>query len=356
MKITMNKSLGFSMVLFMTIIIVQSCKKEDNEPTAVEYTNGFYIVNEGPFANGTGTIDFVKNTGGIYRNIFAATNKGLPLGSVLQSVEIIGSNTYAVVNNANKIEVVDTKTFIRKGTIENLPSPRYILSADGETAFVSCIQDSSVKIVDLNTLAVTASLAVKGPEKMLKVNTKIWVLCQGGFSVDSAIVIIDIASKTITDTIQVYPQPSGIKEDMNGHIWVLCIGRNAWHPGGESKGHLLCLDSDDYSVIRDIEFPTAENHPEELEINETGNVLYYRYPGGICKFSIAAVQPETSPFISRANGFYALAYDPQKSMILGTDPLNFTQNGWIFRYNSNTGALVDSIEGGIVPGEIYFVP
>jgi len=358
MKKSVLKRAGIARLIITAVIFLYSCENDNNDPVVPDegYTGGFYIVNEGPYLTGTGTIDFVRNDGTVYKDLFASANGGLPLGNIVQSVSIIGSQTFVVVNNANKVEIVDTKTFKSAGTIDNLLSPRFMITVDNENAFVSCIQDSSVRIINLNGFEITGSLPVKGPEKMMQINDQIWVLNQGGFSVDSSITVIDIASKTIVDTIQVYPQPSGIQEDRNGKVWVMCTGRNAWHIGGNSEGHLICINPADYSIIEDIEFPSIENHPEELVINQTKDVLYYRYPGGIYKFEIETVEPENSAFISRSSSFYTLAYDKDHSLILGTDPLDYIQNGWVFRYRSDDGSVVDSIEAGIAPGEIFFVP
>jgi hypothetical protein len=353
------KAFVLALILAFTIM---SCNKDDQEPNPTPapdsgYINGYYIVNEGPFMTGTGTIDFVTRTGKKYQNIYLTSNDGQVLGNLVQSVAIIGNQTYIVVNYANKIEVVDTKTFKKTGTIENLPSPRYIIDADGNNAFISCIDDNSVKIVSLAGFEIIGSIPVTGPEKMMKVNNnQIWVLSQGGFSVDSSLTVIDIASKSIVQTIQVYPQPSGIQQDINGNIWVMCTGRNAYHPGGNSEGHLVCINPTDYSILKDIAFPTIENHPEELAINGTKEILYYRYPGGIYKIGIDATEPETTPLIPRTNGFYTLAYDETDNIVYGTDPLDYVQNGWVYRYNTNNGAVIDSIEAGIIPGEIYIMP
>jgi hypothetical protein len=346
----------------LTIVITTSCEKDNPEPNPYPtpdfgYISGYYIVNEGPFMTGTGTIDFVTRTGKKYQNVYLTSNDGQVLGNLVQSVAVIGVKTYIVVNNADKIEVVDTKTFKKTGTFNNLPSPRYIIEADDNSAFVSCIGDNSVKIINLNGFEIIGSLAVNAPEKMMRVNnTQIWVLSQGGFSVDSTISVIDIASKSIVQTIQVYPQPSGIQQDKNGNIWVMCSGRNSWHPGGNSEGHLVCINPDDYSISKDIIFPTVENHPEELVIRGTKDVLYYRYPGGIYKIGIEASEPEANPLVARTNGFYTLAYDDPDNIIYGTDPMDYVQNGWVYRYNADSGAIIDSIEAGIIPGEIYFLP
>jgi hypothetical protein len=358
MKKTNLKKAVQAVVLAISVLVMSSCKKNDNDINVPGegFTNGFYILNEGPFQTGTGTIDFVNDDGTVTRDIFAVANNGMALGNIVQSVCIIGPRTFVVVNNANKIERVNTKTFVTEGITGELLSPRYMIAADDSNAFVSCIGDNSVKIVSLVSFTVTGSLPVNGPEKMMKAGNHIWVLNQGGYSVDSTITVIDIATKTIVDTIAVYPQPSGIREDIDGNIWVMCTGRNAWHPGGNSEGHLICIDPEDFSVIRDIAFPSSESHPEELAINSVGDVLYYRYPDGIYRFGIAALQPEAVPFIPRATGFYTLAYDAEHGLILGSDPADYISDGWVFRFNAVTGVAVDSIKAGILPGEIYFVP
>lgn len=352
------KSYFAVLCVMVSVMIFFSCEKEKNDPVIPDdgYTHGFYIVNEGLFQTGSGTIDFVSNNGTVYEDIFAAANNGLPLGNIVQSVGIIGDQTYIIVNNANKIEVVKTQTFLSAATIENLSSPRYIIPFGEDKALVSCIGDNSVKIINLDGFGIMTSLPVNGPEKMLQVDNQIWVLRQGGWSVDSVITVIDITTQAIVGTIQVYPQPSGICEDMNGRIWVMCSGRNSWHPGGNSAGHLVCINPADHTLLNDIEFPSAEEHPEELVINSTGDVLYFRYPGGIYKFEIVAVQPESEAFIFRASGFYTIAFDTQNSLILGSDPVDYISDGWIYRYHADSGSLADSIKAGIAPGEIYFVP
>ena len=356
---TKMKSLIWLCILGLTI--TSSCNKDNQDsnpvlPPVSGYINGYYIVNEGPFMTGSGTVDFVTRDGKKYQNIFLTSNNGQVLGNLVQSVAVIGDRTCIVVNNANKVEVVDTKTFVKMLTIDNLPSPRYIIEADGNNAYISCWGDNSIKIVNLAGFEVIGSIPVNAPEKMMKVNNQVWVLSQGGLSVDSTISVIDVASQSILQTIQVYPQPSGIQHDKNGNIWVMCTGRNAWHPGGDSEGHLLCIHPNDYTILKDIAFLSAENHPEELVINGTGDILFYRYPGGIYKIGIDADEPEIAAFVAMTNGFYTLAYDPTDNIIYGTDPLDYIQNGWVFRYNADNGAIVDSIEAGIIPGEIYIMP
>lgn len=162
------------------LFITSSCDNDDDSGTIPTngYRGGIYIVNEGPFLTGTGTIDFISRKMIKFEDLYPAANNGQVLGNLVNSVQVIGSQTYAVVNNANKIEIVDTKTFTKAGTIDNLPSPRYIVQGDETNAFISCWGDSTVKVIDLLTHEIIRSFKLNGPEKMSKINNKVWVLSQ----------------------------------------------------------------------------------------------------------------------------------------------------------------------------------
>ena len=58
--------------------------------------------------------------------MFFQTN-GTPLGDVVQSITQFNNNAYVVVNNSNKIEVIDITNFSSIATITGFTSPRYFL-------------------------------------------------------------------------------------------------------------------------------------------------------------------------------------------------------------------------------------
>ena len=145
----------------------------------------------------------------------------------------------------------------------------------------------------------------------------------------------------------------GIQKDKNGNIWIICSGRGAWH-GEASEGHLVCIDPVDYSIIYDFEFPGSAQQPEKLTINNDGDILFYNYPGGIYKFEISSSELESSAFIPYSGMFYSLAYDDVENIIYSSDALDYVQNGLVFRFNANTGEMIDSFNAGIIPGEFFF--
>ena len=133
--------------LFVSAIVLSSCennKEEDPnpvtpivEPTPVEYTNGVFVTCEGPFMTGTGTVSYYSRSNGtVYNDLFNSANS-LPLGNLVQSMTISNSKGYVVVNNADKIEVVNSTDFKSLAKISGLSLPRYLLAVNANKASVS---------------------------------------------------------------------------------------------------------------------------------------------------------------------------------------------------------------------------
>ena len=345
-------------ILGLAILIMAfACTKETETPPVLEgnFNDGVFIVNEGPFFGGTGTISFLKRDGSqVLYKIYQEANLGLPLGNIVQSMNIIDNIAFIAVNNGNRVEMAATKTFQSLGNIPNVDYPAYIIGAGNNKIYISC-WDNTVKIFATDGTESYGQIEVgTGPTRMADINNEIWVLNQGGLSVDSTISVLDKSSDQVKETIQVYPVPSGIQQDKNGLVWVLCTGKGFWQ-GGASKGHLIAIDPNDYSIQKDLIFSDTINHPEKLAINKIGDALFYNYPGGVYKFNINASTLENDPFISRSGMFYSLACDPKDNVIYVSDPVDYVQNGWVFRYNAETGIIIDSVKAGIVPREFHFV-
>ena len=351
-------------ILIVGFLTLAACSKEDadNPPvtTPPGYAKGVFVVNEGPFQSGTGTISFIDRFDGtVEHKIFQSATDGDVLGNVVQSMNhnaLASQYAFIAVNNANKIEVVDLKTFERVKTIPNVPSPRYIEFGENNKIYVSC-WDNTVKIYSLDDTEYLGQVQTGvGPEKMMKVGQSIWVLNQGGFSTDSTITVISTDTDQVLHTLEVYPKPTGIQIDQDNHVWILCSGKgwNGFPASGDSEGHLVCIDPEDYSVIRDLAFQGTDAHPEKLVIDVNGSNLYYNHVDGIYKFDVHSPELEVLPFIQRSAMFYGLGMDWEEDVLYASDPLDYTQQGRVYRYNANTGFLIDSLQAGIIPGEFYF--
>ncbi|WP_379965849.1 hypothetical protein [Epilithonimonas sp. UC225_85] len=121
-------------LLASVLLIVASCKDDDpvynNQETSY---SGILISNEGKFGTPSATVDFVSSNLsegilGIYN-----TSNNENLGDVLQTIGFKGTNAYLVVNNSNKIVVVNRFNFTKNAVItSNISSPRYIAFTDSQ--------------------------------------------------------------------------------------------------------------------------------------------------------------------------------------------------------------------------------
>jgi YVTN family beta-propeller protein len=345
--------------LIAIIFTLWSCERDvKTEPkvTPGAFDNGVFISNEGPFQSGTGTISFFNRANGIIYNDLFETANNYPLGNIVQSMSIYNGKGYIVVNNANKIEIVDMATFKASGKIEGLTLPRFFLGINAGKAYVTS-WNNSVSVVNLSTKEITASIpAGTGPERMIQIGNYVFVANQGGFSIDSTITVIDAITDIPVTTIQVFPKPSGMVKDKNGKLWVLCSGSgfNGWPQPGDSEAHLLRIDPTSFSIEKDIPFADNTNHPDKLAINETGDVLYYIYKEGVYDFQINSNAVKSSALIQHSGYFYSIDYDAKAKCLFLSDPLDFVQKGWVYRFNPVNGQVIDSLKAGVIPTYFTF--
>jgi hypothetical protein len=348
------KSLLPILILFL---LFSSCNKESSPPPSTAWSNSVFIVNEGPYPTGSGTISaFNRETKEVTNDLFEAAN-GRPLGNVVQSIAVYGDKAFIVVNNANTVEVVNLDDFTSVATIENIPMPRYFVAFINNKGYVSC-WDGTVKVINLVDYTISKSIPVgSGPEDMIITGNILWVINGGGYGIDSTVTAINALTDTIYKNILVGYRPVGIQQDNNGNMWVLCAGKgyNGWPAAGDTPGKLVCIYPSTLAVEKEFIFPDSENHPDNLIINKEANTLFYNYPRSIFAFPVfTATALNEQPAITVNETIYGMGYDNDLSMIYVTYPLDYVQNGWVYRFREQDGAEVDSFQVGIIPNGFWF--
>jgi YVTN family beta-propeller protein len=344
-------------LFFITLtatIVFNSCNKDDDNSANGAFTNGIFIVNEGPFQNGTGTITFFNpDSNYVKQDIFEMVN-GRPLGNIAQSMTIANSKGYIVVNNAGTVEVVNAATFKSEGTVTGLVNPSQFLVIDDKKAYVSDWV-GHIAVIDLISNTITKTIpAGTGPDAMLKSGNYIYVANTGGFSVDSTVTIIDFITDQVIKTVTVGDVPSGIVADANGNIWIICkgIGFNGWPQAGDTPGRLVRIDPSTLTINYTYTFPSGDNHPEKLVINQQKSMLFFLYNYGIYRFNITALSASPEEVMSRP--FYSLGYENETGYLYASDVKDYVSNGIVLRIKANDGSVIDSIQAGIVPRGFVF--
>ncbi|HKR06052.1 MAG TPA: YncE family protein [Bacteroidia bacterium] len=358
--------LSAAMLLLAMAYVITGCKKDKEQiaPPPHDFSSGLndiiFIINEGNFGSGDGSVTFFrKSTHEVVQDIFKLINSR-PLGDVVQSMTLSGDNGYIVVNNSHTVEVVNKNNFLSLGTINGFAGPRFLLPISSSKAYVSDWFDNNIKVVDLNSLAITGNIPTgNGPEQMALINNKVFVVNIGGYGIDSTVTVIDANMNTVITTIQTSLNPNSVVIDANGKIWVLC---NGWYggdfQGGTSDdvaGALIEINPETYSIEKTLMMGQFD-HPFRLTINKDKNVLYYLmgvsgFDGSIYKFHINSSALPSTPLVVK--NFYGLGIDPANQDLYGAYSPVFGQSGYMFRY-ANNGTFKDSTKVGIGPNGFVF--
>ena len=341
----------------MLALVLVSCKKDDeDEAVQVLPDNRVFIVNEGPFMSGSGSLDvYYRSSKLVVSNAFFHVN-GFELGNLVQSVNLHSDRIYIVVHNANKIEVAGKDDLVSVGSIDGINLPRYFMGIDSRKGYVSS-WDNKVYILHLELMEVTGSITTAtGPEQMMLTGDMAWVLNQGGFSYDSVVTVINTITDEVIKNIVVGDKPSGIVQDDNGMVWVMCSG-NGWngYPGDDdTEGRLVCIDPDALTVVKTFVFPDTENHPEKLVIDNNERDVYFLYPGGLYSVDLLDEELQVNLVKDYESTFYALGYDDQEGQIYVSDPKDFTQYGQVYIIDPASGQTLNSFVAGVIPGGFFF--
>ena len=341
------------LMLFVSAFV--SCSDDDtpDEPKGA-FEDGYFITNEGPFQNGTGTITFVGDDGTVVQNAYRGVN-GEDLGNIVNSMHLDDEQAYIVVNNSNRIVIADRFSLERTTVIEGgeVMNPRHFRTTGGKGYFSQWGDpfdptDDKVQIVDLSTMSLSGSVGVgEGPERMLLDGDRLYVCLKGGFGQNNALSVIDTGSDQLIQNIQVGDVPGSLAKDDAGNLWVLCEGKPAF-TGDETIGRLAKVNTQDFSV-QFFDFVLGE-HPAQLSF-DSGN-LYYNLNGMVYEMDPSASSLPSSPLNGLGGFYYYMTVS--NGELYGTDAKDFASEGELKVFNVRSGSLVESIPAGIIPGYIAF--
>jgi YVTN family beta-propeller protein len=340
------------------VSFLASCSDDNNTPAVPTGGSGQYafVVNEGNYTNGTGAVSrFDKSSKAITIDAFANANNGAVLGSVVQSMGVIGTTGYVVVNNSNKIEVVSLPDFKSKATISGLNQPRYFLQSPTNQLkgyvtewlggpYPAPYTAGRVSFIDLATNKVTGSVPVgTNPERMAVVDGILYV----ANSSSSFLTAISDANSGPIGTVALPSPASQLVVDKNKSMWVLCGTDYASQPA--TLVHFYPGPSS-MNIQQRFPFPTVGSG-SSLRISPDGQQLYYSYGKGEYRMNITDTALPTTPLIRRS--FYGFDIDPTTGQLYGTDALNYSSPGRLLRYQTN-GTIIDSTTVQVSPNGVVF--
>ncbi len=333
-----------------------SCDNENDGPKG-EYEHGAFIINEGGFGSSNGSVTFVNLVSlAAEQNIFRATGSEFA-GDIVQSYTVSGDRGYLVINDDNKIEVVNANTFAPIETISDpqIVKPRYV-EVIGNKAYISVwgdydenymLKDSRVVVYDLNARSVVKSIKTDNGVENLLYNGEYLFAASNNFGMTDTLTVIDPSTNAIVKEIKLSYGPAGMVVDANNDLWIVATGS---YLGNDGK--LFKIDTETLTVIKEFAF-TMNLGGDLCLTSDKKNVLFHS-GNLVYKISIDATQIPANPiFEAGLTEPYSLSLDPSTDEIYLGDALDYQSPGKVYVYGLD-GALSHTIEAGINPTQVVF--
>lgn len=342
--------LRFTLLLALcaSFFLVTSCDDSDTSIKG-DFASGVFVVNEGNFNDADGTISFFNPADkSVILDLFGSVNNGRALGDIVQSMALAGDEAYVVVNNSNKVEIVNAHTFEAIHTLTGVKLPRYFTTANGKgylTEWVSFTDPGRVSVIDLTTHEVLETITTDfGAENIIYTSNKLFV--SNNFT--NTVTVINPATNKVVKTLEVQSSPGEFVVDSQNKLWVICGGNF-----GGNDGAFVQLDPVAETVIKTI--PLSINVPAKMATDAAKNFLYCYKGKSVYKISTAASTAPTEAWltVSAATDLYSMGIDAEAGTIYLGDSKNFSGNGTVYRYTLD-GTFVDTFGAGRGPTGFVF--
>jgi hypothetical protein len=338
---TINK---ISCIVAVLLIAFSSCKKDQDLNVETENYKGIFVVNEGGFAKSNGSIGLYKPGEKRYFDAFKKAN-GLPLGDVVQSMSLIGTNYYIVVNNSNKIEVVSQSDLKTVSTIST-PSPRYVLDVSYNKAYVSNFYTNSIKVLDLNTKSISKSIEIyHNSDQMALMNKKVYVT-----TFDNKLMVLNSVNDALEDSIATAPGLSKIVNIGASRLAVLCTGVVDWNNGSVIENGKIQIINLGNLVESSFNLSSGSYGGSMVYVSNTALLYFSLGNNVIYKMDLSGNVSEFKTLEAGRN-VYSLSYNSSNSSIYVTDAGDFNSAGKVIVYDLSGNKTLE-FDAGIAPNAI----
>lgn len=336
--------LTYLIAFMLTIVLAAGCS--DNPGSSTDESDATYLIlNEGAFGQGNASIStYNPATRELQNNVFASRNAPRVLGDVLQSATLHDNRLYLVVNNSRKIEILQSDTFVSEGSINfsGAASPRYMVVAENNQAFVTSLFTDYVYQVDLSARQVVDSVNVgAGSEGIVYTAGKLFVALNlnADFSTASGVAVVDPVTLQVETLIPTGPGPQQMTMAA-GTLWLNETG--TW---GGNNGALVQINPSTRTVADRLELGAGTSG---IAGAETMQELYV-ISNGILKVDTDENNDTTR--ITTRNIYGISVIGNADEFLYAFDAKNFAQSGTVLVYDNN-GILKDSLQAGIAPKHI----
>lgn len=347
MKLNRLLQFIFGFVLLFSI----SCTSDYEEVIPeITYQNGFFITNEGNFGKPNADVTFLTRDLSLMQNeIYKAKNNKENLGDVLQTMVLSGDKAYLLLNNSNKIQIVDRVTFKKAGEITaQLNNPRYMAIANGNI-YVSNDKYGGEKFVTVYKLSDNSFVkkidfaSTSTVERVVEAGGNIFVQ-NASYGFGNTITKINTTTNVIEGTPIVMPNGDINKTvTYNNNVYVIAQGT--------SNSYIHQINPAG-SVVKTTTLTGIANGTN-LQID--GGRFYFTSSNKVYSMDMNATAIPTTPIITAVDGgpnFTLYGFSVIDGRIFTSDVKGFTQASEISVYTS-AGTFITKFTAGMGATNVY---
>jgi hypothetical protein len=334
----------------MLLLLNVACSTEDDyeEVAKQTYDNGYLLINEGNFGSPNADVTyFSKDVNNVQNGIYKANNGEENLGDVLQTIVFDGDKAYLLLNNSNKIQVVNRYTFKKTAQITaQLDNPRYMAITNGMiyvsndkyngAKYVSVYKVSDLSFVKKINFTDTA-------ERVLVAGGNVWVQ-------NATYDFGNKFTKINTSTNEIDGQPITLP---NGNIVKTVTSNNNMYTVTNGTANSYIYEINSAGSITKTTTLTGINNARNLQVE--GGKYYFSSANKIYSMDMTATAVPASPIITAVDGgayFTLYGFTVLDGKVFTTDVKNFTQDSEVSVYSS-TGTFIKKFTSGRGSTTVY---
>lgn len=344
----------FAIWAIIATVALAGCRKDDDEngngsETPLPTSTGMVVACEGSFNQNNASLHLITAEGEVINNVYEAAN-GFAPGDVLQSYRVFGDRGYVVLNNSQKVEVVNPNNFEVTATITGCDYPRDVLVVGNQGFISNGSLAGELLTFNASSSTITGSISVgNGPEQLAYNGTYVYVANSGGWGLDNTVSVIDPNVGDVVATVPVGDRPVALQVDAQNHVWVLCAGAieydENWNVVNETDARLVRIDGNQHDIIGNTQVGQNGDHPSFMAIDAAQNKIYI-VNGGLLTADVNSGTISAGPI--QSGNFRAVGIDPESGEIYLSSAPDYVSNDQVFVYGQN-GVLQNTFEVGIAP-------
>lgn len=335
---------------FTLLLGVASCSTDNNDELQprIDYGNGFLIANEGKYGTPNAEVTFVTSDLSLKQdNIFSFNNAG-KLGDVLQMIAFNNNNAYLLLNNSNRIQIVNRYNFKATGEItKELNTPRYMAFANNNIYVTNdkYMGDKFVSIYKASDNSFIKKIPfTEAVERVVEAGNTIFVQ-NASFGYGKNITLINTTTNDINKTISI---PVG---NINK---IISYNQNVYAIAAGTSDSYIYQISSNGDIIKTTTL-TGITDAKNLEISN--DKFYFSSDKSVYAMDMKLGIVPTSPLFTVASSTEPYSdlygFSVVKDLIFTSDANGFKQDSKIVVYNTS-GAIVKTFSAGIASNSVYW--